>query len=58
MVKEGAVAISDDGIPVEDSRIMRYALEYSKMFGIPVINHAEDVFLRSGAVMNESTVAI
>ena len=54
MVKEGAVAISDDGIPVEDSRIMRYALEYSKMFGIPVINHAEDVFLRSGTVMNES----
>ena len=54
MVKEGAIAISDDGIPVEDSRIMRYALEYSKMFGIPVINHAEDVFLRSGAVMNES----
>ena len=54
MVKEGAVAISDDGIPVEDSRIMRYALEYSKMFGVPVINHAEDVFLRSGAVMNES----
>jgi len=57
MVKEGAVAISDDGIPVEDSRIMRYALEYSKMFGIPVINHAEDVFLRSGAVMNESAVS-
>jgi len=54
MVKEGAVAISDDGIPVEDSRIMRYALEYSKMFGIPVINHAEDVFLRSGATMHES----
>ena len=54
MVKEGAVAISDDGIPVEDSRIIRYALEYSKMFGIPVINHAEDVFLRSGATMNES----
>ena len=54
MVKEGAVAISDDGIPVEDSRIMRYALEYTKMFDIPVINHAEDVFLRSEANMNES----
>ena len=54
MVKEGAIAISDDGIPVEDSRIMRYALEYTKMFNIPVINHAEDVFLRSGASMNES----
>ena len=54
MVKEGAVAVSDDGIPVEDSRIMRFALEYVKMLGIPVINHAEDVFLRDGAVMNES----
>ena len=54
MVKEGAVAISDDGIPVEDSRIIRFALEYVKMLGIPVINHAEDVFLREGAVMNES----
>ena len=54
MVKEGAIAISDDGIPVEDSRIMRYALEYTKMFKIPVINHAEDVFLRSNATMNES----
>ena len=53
MVKQGAVAISDDGIPVEDSRIMRFALEYVKMLGIPVINHAEDVFLRDGAVMNE-----
>ncbi len=53
MVKEGAIAISDDGIPVEDSRIMRFALEYAKMFSIPVINHAEDVFLRNGAVMNE-----
>ena len=44
MVKEGAIAISDDGIPVEDSRIFRFALEYAKMFNIPVINHAEDVF--------------
>ena len=54
MVKEGAVAISDDGIPVEDSRIFRFALEYAKMFNIPVINHAEDVFFRTDAVMNES----
>ncbi len=53
MVREGAVAISDDGIPVEDSRILRYALEYAKMYGIPVINHAEDVFLRIDTVMNE-----
>ena len=42
MVKKGAIAISDDGIPVQNSQILRMALEYSKKFKIPVINHAED----------------
>ena len=40
--------------PLEDSRLMRFALEYSKMFDIPVINHAEDVFFKENTVMNES----
>ena len=53
MVNEGAVAISDDGIPLKDSRLMRFALEYSKMFDIPVINHAEDVFFKENTIMNE-----
>jgi dihydroorotase len=54
MVNAGAVAISDDGYPVTNGLVMRYALEYGKMFNIPVINHAEDPDLRQNGAMNES----
>ncbi len=53
MVKSGAVAISDDGIPVSNSQMMRFALEYAKKFNIPVINHAEDNFLVNEGLMHE-----
>jgi len=51
--KAGAVAISDDGHPVNNSRVMRYAMEYASMFDIPVISHAEDVELSAGGAINE-----
>lgn len=54
LVKMGAVAITDDGRYVQDPNIMRRALEYSRMFDIPVMQHAEDQFLVAGGVMNES----
>lgn len=54
LVKSGTVAISDDGNPVTRSQIMRRALEYSKIFDIPVISHCEDRDLSSGGVINES----
>jgi len=54
LVKGGAVAISDDGAYVQNPEIMRRALEYAKMFDIPIITHAEDEYLCSGGVMNES----
>ena len=57
MVKAGAVAISDDGLPVQNGQVLRYALEYAKKYGIPVINHAEDIHLRNDGVMNESTLS-
>tara|TARA_Y100001960_G_scaffold126331_1_gene134736 strand:- start:80 stop:1402 length:1323 start_codon:yes stop_codon:yes gene_type:complete len=53
MVEAGAVAISDDGIPVHNSQILRMALEYTKKFNIPVINHAEDIFLVNHGLVNE-----
>jgi len=53
MVKSGAVAISDDGIPVSNSQMMRFALEYAKKFNIPVINHAEDNYLVNEGLMHE-----
>lgn len=54
LIKMGAVAITDDGRYVQDPNIMRRALEYSRMFDVPVMQHAEDQFLVAGGVMNES----
>lgn len=56
LVDAGCVAVSDDGMPIINSFIMRRALEYCKQFNIPVISHAEDLNLSSG-VMNEGIVS-
>ncbi|HUF16739.1 MAG TPA: dihydroorotase [Thermoanaerobaculia bacterium] len=49
----GCVAVSDDGKPVYNAQLMRRALEYSRMLGIPVIAHEEDHDLTEGGVMHE-----
>ncbi|MBN1212377.1 MAG: dihydroorotase [candidate division Zixibacteria bacterium] len=54
LVSVGVVAITDDGHYVQNPDIMRRALQYSKMFNIPVAQHAEDDFLCAGGMMNES----
>lgn len=53
----GAVAFTDDGDPVHDAEIMRRALEYSSMFGKPIIQHAQDMPMTKGGVMNEGFTA-
>lgn len=53
MYEAGCVAISDDGMPITNSNLMRRAMEYVKPFNIPVITHAEDKFLSKDGVMNE-----
>ena len=53
----GAVAFSDDGLPIQNGLVMRKALEYSTMLGLPIINHAEDSFLRCDGVMNEGSIS-
>ncbi|MFN3966860.1 MAG: dihydroorotase [Endomicrobiia bacterium] len=55
--KAGVIAISDDGNPVMDALVMRRALEYSKMFNIPVISHCEDKNLSGDGVMNEGYIS-
>jgi dihydroorotase len=57
MHKAGAVAFSDDGIPIANSKVMRLAQEYTRMIDVPVINHAEDPDLRNDGVVNESVVS-
>src|SRR5438874_3406102 len=49
----GCVAVSDDGKPVYNAQLMRRALEYCTMLGIPVIAHEEDAHLNEGGVMHE-----
>ncbi len=53
LVNAGVVAISDDGAPIMNSGLMRCALEYARMFGIPVMEHCEDLQLANLGVMNE-----
>lgn len=57
LVDAGAVAFSDDGSPIMSAEIMRRALEYSSMYGTPVIQHAEDATLTHGGCMNEGFVS-
>jgi len=57
MRKAGAVAFTDDGKPVWNTALMRRALEYAAMLGVPVAQHAEDRFLHEGASMNEGYVS-
>jgi dihydroorotase len=49
----GCVAVSDDGKPVYNAQLMRRALEYCTMLGIPVVAHEEDSNLVEGGVMHE-----
>ena len=53
LVKGGAVAFTDDGRPVMNSLVMRRALEYSRMFNVPILSHAEDKLLSDDGLMNE-----
>ena len=53
LLDSGAVAFSDDGAPVQDSGLMRRALEYASMLGRPIINHMEDLAMGPKGHMNE-----
>lgn len=53
MAEAGAVAISDDGRSVMDSKIMRLAMEYAHGFNLKCLCHCEDENLVDGGVVNE-----
>src|SRR5689334_9930275 len=58
MKQAGAVAISDDGRPVMNARVMRRAMEFARSLGIPVINHCEDLHLSAGGDMHEGAESV
>lgn len=55
--KAGAVALTDDGRPVEDSRLMAKAMQEAARLGLPVVSHCEDLYLSKGGLMNEGKVS-
>src|SRR5213593_3298 len=57
LAEAGAVAFSDDGSPVDDARLFRSALEYSRSAGRVVIEHAQDLSLSAKGVMHEGSVS-
>src|SRR5579871_1662997 len=58
MKDAGIVAISDDGYPVMNARVMRRAMETARAFGIPVIDHCEDLHLSAGGDMHEGLESV
>src|SRR5918992_2340859 len=53
----GCVAITDDGHPVKTALLMRRAMEYAGMFGMPLIEHCEDPSLKGDGVAHEGYMA-
>jgi dihydroorotase len=53
----GAVGFSDDGTPIRSAPLLRSALAYAGMLGLPIVDHAEDPSLTDGAEANEGLVA-
>ena len=58
MQRAGIVAVSDDGMPIMNGGLMRRALEYTSMFGLPVIVHEEERTIAGEGVMNEGTLSL
>ena len=57
LAEAGVKALSDDGMPVQNSGLLRNALLYAKMFGLLVMLHCEDKSLSKNGVANEGFIA-
>jgi dihydroorotase len=53
MVQSGVVAITDDGKCLQNHELMRRAVEYARMVGVPVLDHCQDYNLVGNGVVNE-----
>ncbi|MGH9608433.1 MAG: dihydroorotase [Bryobacteraceae bacterium] len=58
MKQAGAVAISDDGKPVMNARVVRRAMEYARAFDLPLIEHCEDLHLSKSGDMHEGFASV
>ncbi len=51
--RAGVVAVTDDGLCVQNNELMRRVVEYANMFDLVVMDHCQDADLTDGSVMNE-----
>src|SRR6202166_3073285 len=58
MKAAGAVAISDDGLPVMNARVMRRSMEFARSYDLPIIQHCEDLNLSAGGDMHEGAKSV
>jgi dihydroorotase len=58
MKAAGAVAISDDGLPVMNARVMRRAMEFARSYDLTIIQHCEDLNLSAGGDMHEGAPSV
>jgi dihydroorotase len=57
LIEAGAKGFSDDGDSVADAAVLRHAMEYSRIFGLAIFEHALDKDLSRQGQMNESLVS-
>jgi len=58
MKQAGIVAVSDDGRPVMNARLVRRAMEFARSLDIPLIEHCEDLHLSAGGDMHEGLESV
>lgn len=53
LARAGVVAITDDGHCIQNNELMRRAVEYARMFGLPVFDHCQDYDLVGSGIVHE-----
>ena len=57
LVEAGVIAITDDGSPIADDKLMKATLEAAALLGVPVVQHCEVMSITNGGIMNEGVVS-
>jgi dihydroorotase len=57
MLASDCIGFSDDGDPVSDPAIMRHAMHYASMLGVPIMSHCEEKRLNTGWAMHEGEIS-
>lgn len=57
LVSKGAVGFSDDGRPVENANLLRYAMIETNKLKVPIISHCEDLDIVDGGIINNGKIS-